>query len=731
MFGTRFNLDAGDRAIVSGRECRLLSVAPSREQVGGRVFQFEELATRYVTVVEEADLLALYGENELRLLGSNERVSDVARPAHGFVAENEASDAAASIAHQKAWRRLKYVKAFDATPVSLSTESLAGFIAGTAEVLNDPKPPSPGSLARWLRDRGTTDHRRLNQMFGRHRAGARLEARPHPAFAMFIEEAEAYYDEVRVTPTDIWVRLTHRINLRNLEAGSCEPIKRPARSTIGRWLDCSMDFDRTERRYGRAVAMERFGLVRGSMKASALLDIAIIDHTDLDCFIVDDVTGQPIGSPRLTVIIDSCSRMILGYSVGWKSASVEAVMAALRHAVKPKTYVADRYPDIEHDWVAYGQPRTIVVDQGLEFMGTTFEDVCANLGINIEVAPVRTPQYKGQVERIFGTLNQQLIHSFPGSRFAKIDVLRKLGIDPQATAVLTLDRLNHLLHQWVVDRYSREVHRTLGAAPQRVWEQQCRTDVIELCPDPEQLERSCTFPKDVRLTKEGVRLHNLYYRSALLEDIRRDAAAYAPKSKRSRDGAVPVRIRWDPTDLGQIFVLNPATKTLVAIPCVTADYARGLNVHLHRRLEEIRAEENREYQSEAEMVAARMATLDLLNELEPVKVVDRKRLQRLRDPERRAQRDMVAVQTVDRADAAAQVVATTHLPIHTPVAVNRDRSAPKESRPLLSRKSRSLSPAKAVSPEAPAAADTGRPGAGRGYDFAAAVQRHRALESSE
>lgn len=733
MFGARYNLKAGDRAIISGRECRLLSVAPSREQAGGRVFQFEELETRYVTVVEEPDLLTLYEKNELRLLGPKERASDIARPTHGFVADDEAADAAASIAHQKAWRRLNYVKAFDAAPVSLSTKALAAFIAEAAPTLNDPKPPSPGALARWIRDRGATEHRRLNQMFGRHRAGSRLEMQPHPAFALFIEEAEAYYDEVRVTPTDIWVRLTHRINLSNQEAVGGLQIGRPARSTVAQWLDRSMDFDRTERRYGRAVALERFGLVRGSMKANALLDVAIIDHTDLDCFIVDDVTGQSIGSPRLTVIIDSCSRMILGYSVGWKSASVEAVMAALRHAVKPKTYVAEQYPRIEHDWVAYGQPRTVVVDQGLEFMGTTFEDVCATLGINIEVAPVRTPQYKGQVERIFGTLNKQLIHSFPGSRFAKIDVLRKLGVDPQDTAVLTLDQLNHVLHQWVIDRYSREVHRTLGVAPQRVWEQQCKTDVIELCPDPELLERSCTFPKDVRLTKEGVRLHNLYYRSSFLEDIRRDAAAYTPKSKRSRDGAVHIRIRWDPTDIGQIFVMNPATKTLVAIPCVNEDYARGLNVHLHRRLEEIRAEENREYQSEAEMVAARMATLELLNELEPVKVVDRKRLQRLRDPERRAQRDMVAVETVDRVDAQGKVVATTHLPLQVPVVINRDKDAPKELRPLLSPRRRPPAKTEVGVQDAAAAkpVEPERPRTIRGYDFAAAVQRHRTQEAAE
>ncbi|WP_368925590.1 Mu transposase C-terminal domain-containing protein [Brevundimonas vancanneytii] len=732
MFGARYNLNAGDRAIISGRECRLMSVAPSRDHAGGRVFQFEELATRYITVVEESEFLALYQKNEVRLLGPKERASDITRTTDGFTVDDEAADAAASVAHQKAWRRLNYTRAFDEAPVSLSTKALASFIAEVATTLNDLEPPSPGSLRRWLRNRGTTEHRRLNQMFGRHRAGSRLEQRTHPAYAMFVEEAEDYYDDVRKTPTEIWASLTHRINLLNQEAGSRAQIARPARSTVAQWLDRSMDFDRTERRYGRAVALERFGLVRGSMKANALLDIAIVDHTDLDCFIVDEVTGQPIGSPRLTVIIDSCSRMILGYSVGWKSASVEAVMAALRHAVKPKTYVAECYPAIKHAWVAYGQPRTIVVDQGLEFMGTTFEDVCATLGINIEVAPVRTPQYKGQVERIFETLNKQLVHSCPGSRFAKVDVLRKLGVDPQDTAVLTLDRLNYILHQWVVDRYSRGVHRTLGMAPQRAWEQQCKTDVIELCPDPQQLDRSCTIPKDVRLTKEGIRLHNLYYRSSLLEAIRRDAAAHTPKSKRSRDGAVHIRIRWDPTDIGQIFVMNPATKTLVPIPCVNEQYARNLNVHLHHRLEEIRAAENREYQSEAEMVAARIATLDLLNELEPVKVSDRKRLQRLRDPERRAQRDMVAIHTVDGTDAAAQVVATTHLPLQVPVAVNRDKDAPRESRPLLARKRRSPRAAKTEIEELEAqSVEPDRSHTTRGYDFAAAVQRHRTLEAAE
>src|SRR5690606_10206131 len=121
-----------------------------------------------------------------------------------------------------------------------------------------------------------------------------------------------------------------------------------------------------------------------------------------------------------------------------------------------KTYLKERYPEIEHEWLAYGQPREILVDQGLEFVGTSFEDICADLGMSIRIAPVRTPEYKGQIERFLGTMNRQACHPLHGSVPGKPQALQSLGIDPEKDAIFFLSELKALIHKWVVDVYARE-----------------------------------------------------------------------------------------------------------------------------------------------------------------------------------------------------------------------------------------------------------------------------------
>ena len=120
-----------------------------------------------------------------------------------------------------------------------------------------------------------------------------------------------------------------------------------------------MNFERARRRYGAKEAARRFKSIKGSLQADRLLDLAIMDHTDVDCWVIDDVTHQPIGRPRITFLIDSCSRYPLGFHIGWKSAGLEAALACLRHALPKKVNLKAKYPEIEHEWLAYGHDRAI------------------------------------------------------------------------------------------------------------------------------------------------------------------------------------------------------------------------------------------------------------------------------------------------------------------------------------------------------------------------------------
>jgi putative transposase len=57
-----------------------------------------------------------------------------------------------------------------------------------------------------------------------------------------------------------------------------------------------------------------------------------IDHTKVDVLVVDR-TGEIIGRPWLTIVVDMHSRCIMGLHIGFDAPSADVVCLALRHAI--------------------------------------------------------------------------------------------------------------------------------------------------------------------------------------------------------------------------------------------------------------------------------------------------------------------------------------------------------------------------------------------------------------
>ena len=558
-----FNLEPGDRVVIDGAELTMdRMLAPLR---AGDPDDIQFVArTGRITTYAESEFVSHYNTGKVKLLSRTERAKDRAPEEPGPA--------------RRAHRRLKYLKAYDANPVSKTETPLRAFIERVAADIGDIDPPSTGSLRRWVRDRGEPGLRKLREMAERYRPGL---GRPMHHFVeeTLISQLERYWDSPRITAKEVWVRVVTAIDDKNAGSPVAAEHRIPtiAYSTVWRRCQADLTFERARRRYGAKQAARKFKSIKGSLQVDRLLDLAIMDHTELDCWVIDDVTFQPIGRPRLTFLIDSRSRYPLGFNIGWKSASLEAALACLRHALPKKVGLKDKYPEIKHEWLAYGQPREILVDQGLEFVGTSFEDVCADLGISIRIAPVRTPEYKGQIERFFGTANSQAFHRLQGSVPGKPQQLQSLGINPEKDAIFFLSELEALINKWVVDVYSRETHRTLNAAPAQVWQTRLKTDPIELCPDLAALNAACSKTVKRVLTRNGIELNNLTYRSEAVSDL---LGAVLPRSRKRNATAhgVQVKVKYHPDDLGQIYVWVDGGNEYVELPCTTPAYAKGLRV---------------------------------------------------------------------------------------------------------------------------------------------------------
>jgi len=79
--------------------------------------------------------------------------------------------------------------------------------------------------------------------------------------------------------------------------------------------------------------------------------------------------------------------MILGYYLSFYPPSHVTVMMAMKHAIRPKSYVKEKYPDVLNSWDTYGIIEVLVVDNAKHWYGKGIEDACFQMGTDIQYAP--------------------------------------------------------------------------------------------------------------------------------------------------------------------------------------------------------------------------------------------------------------------------------------------------------------------------------------------------------
>jgi len=175
------------------------------------------------------------------------------------------------------------------------------------------------------------------------------------------------------------------------------------------------DYDVIEARYGKKIADEKYRAVLQGARPTRPLERVECDHTTTDLFVVDPVTMLPIGRAFLTWMVDVYTKMILGFYISFNPPSYLTVMECLKHAIRPKTYVREKYSNIRNDWKVYGIPEVLVVDNAREFHGHNLKDACHQLGIVLQFSPRGKPWIRTTVERSFRTIATQLHHQMPGT----------------------------------------------------------------------------------------------------------------------------------------------------------------------------------------------------------------------------------------------------------------------------------------------------------------------------
>jgi putative transposase len=302
---------------------------------------------------------------------------------------------------------------------------------------------------------------------------------------------------------------------------------------------------------------------------SRILERVEMDHTTLDIFLVDEEDRLPIGRPTLTYALDVYCGYPFGIYVGFEPASYRTVQQCLLHAILPKADTRTLY-GTQHDWPTYGLPETLVVDNGREFIGRDLDDACGQLGIILERMPVRTPWFKGSIERFFRSNNTGLLHSLPGTTFS--NVIERGDYDVFQHACISLSAFWQILHIFLLDIYAQRWHEGKGTIPAKRWAESVQSGFVPCLHNSADEVRILLYRSEERtIQRSGIDFEALRYQDPALARLRSQSHA-----------GTKVRIKYDPADLSSLYVLDPTTGRWIGVPAVDQEYTHGLSLWKHR-----------------------------------------------------------------------------------------------------------------------------------------------------
>lgn len=317
-----------------------------------------------------------------------------------------------------------------------------------------------------------------------------------------------------------------------------------------------------EARHGPKKARRRRKKGKGLPDVNRPWALVHVDHTELDVQVVDRETRQPIGRPFITLAEDAYSRVIVGVLISLDNPCSSSVGICLSHALLPKeAWLARR--QLTGHWPVWGKPKVIHVDNAPEFHSAAFERACEELRVSIHWRRKGEPEDGARVERLIGTIGR-VVHQLPGTTFSNPQERGEYG--SEENAALTLDELERLVVDWIVNIYHQRGHSAHGGLPpMKVWED----GLLEMADlglglpmrhsDPEAI-RLMFLPALYRTVQPtGVKLDGINYWH---ERLRHWIGSKEPGNQR-----LPRKFtfRRDPRDISLVWFFDPDLKTHIEL----------------------------------------------------------------------------------------------------------------------------------------------------------------------
>lgn len=327
-----------------------------------------------------------------------------------------------------------------------------------------------------------------------------------------------------------WIGLKRACELRSIQAPSYKTFTLAVRGRAG--------FRQTLQRQGRRAAyvQEPFYIeldLKTPRHGDRPFEIGHIDHTELDVEVISAYTGQVLGRPWMTLLIDAFSRRVLAFYVTFDAPSYRSCMMILRECVR-----------------RHGRlPQTVVLDGGREFDSVYFETLLARYECTKKTRPPAKARFGSVCERLFGITNTRFIHNLAGNTQITRNVRQVTkSVNPKEHATWALPELYDYLAEYFYEIYDTIEHPALGQTPRDAYQRGlAETGMRAHRQIADNLEfQMWTLPTTAKGTAKvvpgrGVKINHIYYWSEALRD---------PTIEQSQAG-----VRYDPFDAGVAYVI--------------------------------------------------------------------------------------------------------------------------------------------------------------------------------
>jgi len=303
------------------------------------------------------------------------------------------------------------------------------------------------------------------------------------------------------------------------------------------------------------------------------LAIVQVDHTPCQICFVDELERQPIGDAWLTIVIDTYSRMILGYYLTFEAPSALSTGMALANAFLPKEQFLQDI-GVTGEWPCWGFPDLVHVDNGADLNGRMMHGARRKYRFIIRNRPVGSPNFGGHVESAFRTFMFE-IKSLPGTKFS--NPTERAQYDSEGRATMTLSEFDRYFVDFIVNDYHLDEHSGADMdrmAPIQRWKKGIfEGDVLPPTGLPDRPSnhldlRISLMPFEMRTIRQGnIEILGENYHSGALTLIGDQIDLTKPLANRKFE------VRYDPRNIACVWVYNEKTASYIEVPF--ADIRKG------------------------------------------------------------------------------------------------------------------------------------------------------------